>query len=307
MTRVPAPPYEFRTVPVRGGELAVGVWGDADAAQTVLVVHGVTASHQSWPLVAQNLPGVRVIAPDLRGRGRSNALPGPYGMPQHADDLAAVLDAFDLDRVVVVGHSMGGFASLVLAHRHPERVSELVLVDGGLPLAVPPDVTPAEFTRMVLGPAQDRLSMTFESVDSYLDFWRHHPAFANDWSQTIKDYVAYDLDGDAPELRPSTSYRAVEEDSAEQLAGTNSVTSAVEALAHPAIFLRAPRGLLDADPLYTPEYVAKWSEKLTTLSTMEVDDVNHYTIVLGDAGAKLVAGAVTQVLARHTTKAGTTA
>lgn len=306
MTPDPTPPYEFRTVPVRGGELAVGVWGEPDAAQTVLVVHGVTASHQSWPLVAQNLPGVRVVAPDLRGRGRSNTLPGPYGMPQHADDLAAVLDAFDLDRVVVVGHSMGAFASVVLAHRHPERVAELVLVDGGLPLTVPPDVTPAEFTRTVLGPAQDRLSMTFESVESYLDFWRQHPAFANDWSETIKNYIAYDLDGNAPELRPSTSYRAVEEDSAEQLGGENSLASAIEALAHPTTFLRAPRGLLDADPLYTPEYVAKWSEKLTTLSTREVDDVNHYTIVLGDAGAKLVAGAITQALARHTTKAGTT-
>src|SRR5690606_30778701 len=127
----------------------------------VLAVHGVTSSHKSWPLVAAALDGVRVIAPDLRGRGRSNQLPGPYGMPQHADDLAAVLDAFGADSAVVVGHSMGAFVSVVFSHRPPERVSELVLVDGGLPLAVPEGIAPDELTKAVLGPAQARLTMTF--------------------------------------------------------------------------------------------------------------------------------------------------
>src|SRR5690606_9508333 len=98
-------------------------------------------------LVAHLLKGVRVLAPDLRGRGRSNQLPGPYGMPQHADDLAAVLDHFGVETALIVGHSMGAFVSVVLSHRHPERVSELILVDGGLPLAVPANVSPADFTK----------------------------------------------------------------------------------------------------------------------------------------------------------------
>ena len=55
--------------------------------------------------------GVRLIAPDLRGRGRSNTLPGPFGMTRHADDMAAVLDFLGVPRAVVVGHSMGGFVS----------------------------------------------------------------------------------------------------------------------------------------------------------------------------------------------------
>ena len=52
--------YELTSVPVRGGSLAVGVWGPADADVTVLAVHGVTSSHQSWPLVADELAGIRV-------------------------------------------------------------------------------------------------------------------------------------------------------------------------------------------------------------------------------------------------------
>lgn len=298
--------YEFRTVPVRGGELAVGVWGPADAAHTVLAVHGVTSSHLSWPLVAAALEGVRIIAPDLRGRGRSNQLPGPYGMPQHADDLAAVLDAFGVEQAVVIGHSMGAFVSVVLSHRHPNRVAELVLVDGGLPLFVPEGIAPDDLTKAVLGPAQERLTMTFDSVNSYLDFWRVHPAFADDWTETIDNYVAYDLYGEAPELHPATVFQAVAEDSAE-LTGSDSLMNALTALTHRATFLRSPRGLMNADPLYEPEYVAQWAQKLPTITTRDVENVNHYTIVLGEVGATAVAAAAQEALARQESKTRTTA
>lgn len=296
--------YQLHTVPVRGGDLAVGVWGRDDAAQAVLLVHGVTASHQSWPLVAEALAadGVRVIAPDLRGRGRSNGLPGPYGMPQHADDLAAVLDHFGVDRLVVVGHSMGAFVSVVFAHRHPTRVAELILVDGGLPLTVPEGMEPAEFTHAVLGPAAERLSMTFASREAYAEYWQQHPAFA-DWTPTIAAYVDYDLHGEAPELRPSTAYQAVAEDSAE-LTGSDSVLSALTNLEHPATFLRAPRGLQDGAPLYEAADVAAWAARVPGLATLETTDVNHYTIVLGEAGAAQVLPVVRAALARASRKVG---
>jgi pimeloyl-ACP methyl ester carboxylesterase len=103
-------------------------------------------------------------------------------MPQHADDLAAVLEALTVPRAVVLGHSMGAFASLVLANRHRALVSGLVLVDGGLPLASPEGLSDDELTRATLGPAAERLSMVFPSREHYADFWRRHPAFADDWN-----------------------------------------------------------------------------------------------------------------------------
>ena len=119
--------------------MRVGIWGPAEQhAPTILAVHRVTASHRGWRALADQLPGVRIIAPDLRGRGRSNHLPGPSGMPVHADDLAEVLDQCSSGPVLDVGHSMGAFIVLVLAHRQPGRVSSLVLIDGGLPLQVAP-------------------------------------------------------------------------------------------------------------------------------------------------------------------------
>ncbi len=106
----------------------------------MLAVHGITANHLAWQLVADALPDVRIVAPDLRGRGRSSGLPGPYGMVQHADDLARLVDQLGLGPVPVVGHSMGGFVAVAVADRHPELIRGVLLLDGGLPFVVGPEV-----------------------------------------------------------------------------------------------------------------------------------------------------------------------
>ena len=298
-------PYSTLDVPVRGGTLRTGVWGPPDPkAPAVLAVHGVTASHRTWGLLAQELDGVRLIAPDLRGRGRSNQLPGPFGMAAHADDLAAVLAAHQVGSAVVVGHSMGAFASVVLARRHPELVQSLVLVDGGLPLQVPAGLSDEEVIQSVLGPAAERLAATFPSREAYRDFWRVHPAFADHWNALVEDYVDYDLAGEPPLLRPSTNYQAMARDTAD-LNGGAALMDALESLAVPAVLLRAPRGLLNEDAgLYTPGYVDQWAGRLPALRVRDVPGTNHYTIVMDSPGAAAVAGAVRQALGeqvkRHT-------
>src|SRR3954465_14627300 len=113
-------------VPVSGGSLRVATWpGTGDP---VLAIHGITSSSRSWPFLPEALDNP-VLAPDLRGRGRSNELPGPVGMAQHAEDCAAVVDASGGAPLVVVGHSMGGFVASVLAATRPDLVRALVLVD----------------------------------------------------------------------------------------------------------------------------------------------------------------------------------
>ena len=124
--------YEAVDVEVRGGSLRVGIWG-TESGPPVLAIHGITASHLAWQLVAEALPDLRIIAPDLRGRGRSSELPGPYGFDQHADDLARLIDQLGLGPVPIVGHSMGGFVAVAVAHRHPDLISGVLLLDGGLP------------------------------------------------------------------------------------------------------------------------------------------------------------------------------
>ncbi|WP_439592449.1 alpha/beta hydrolase [Microbacterium sp.] len=284
--------HSYRTldVPVSGGDLRVAVWDpEGDRTADVLLIHGVTSSHLAWPYVVDRLPGVRAVAPDLRGRGASNALEGQAGMRAHADDLAAVLDALDIDRIVVVGHSMGAFVAVAFAHLHPQRVSRLVLVDGGLPLDVPAGLDADTMVSSILGPTAARLSMRFADTDAYLDFWRDHPAFRDAWTPALESYLAYDLvdDGDGM-LRPATSYETTVEDSIDQNTGTT-LTDALAGLRHPVRFLTAPRGLQDQEPgLYAPAHLARVLSEYDVVHE-RVDGVNHYTIVMSDAGAAAIA------------------
>jgi lipase len=275
--------YSTFTAPVADGSLAGGQWHPDAPGTPVLAVHGITASHRNWDLFATALPERRVIAPDLRGRGRSNALPAPYGLEQHADDLAASLDALGVARVFVVGHSMGAFVSVRFAERHPDRVAGLALIDGGIPVPNPDGVAPEELPAVLLGPALERLSMTFADRAAYRDFWRRHPALGPYWNDAIEAYVDYDLQGTEPELRSSANAEAVAVN-AVQLDGAAGYTEALLGAPGPVDFFRAPRGLQDAAPLYPEALVAEWAERMPQLIVHDVADVNHYTIVMSDSG-----------------------
>jgi len=298
--------YRTVDVPVRGGNLRVGVW-EPEATEgagpptadvpAIVALHGVTASHRCWDMVAERLPGFRIVAPDLRGRGRSNALPGPFGMSQHADDLANVLDFLAIPRAMVVGHSMGGFVAVMFAHRHSGRTGGVLLVDGGLTLPMPEGLT-TDSLIAALGPAADRLTMTFPDHETYQQFWRVHPAFVDSWNKAVTDYVDYDLTGTAPEYRPSTTVEAMTEDIPDQY-GTPAMLEAVAALPSPIILLRSPRGFFNDEPgLYPPDRIRYWQDQLPGLEVREVAGVNHYTILFSDTGADAVTGAVLETMQR---------
>ena len=273
-------------VPVAGGELAVYRW--PGEGPIVLAAHGITSNHRSWGLVAQALGGdVTLIAPDLRGRGRSGGLPGPYEIAAHADDLAMVLDHIGAEQAVVAGHSMGGFIAAAFAVRHAARARELVLVDGGPPLLVPPGVGLDEALAATLGPAMARLDMTFPDRAAYTAFWEQHPSFPDTLPEEVEAHVQHDLDGEPPELRSSCSKEAVRVNGRELL-GSETVRSAIFSVSCPLTVLWAPRGMVD-DPggLYD-------AQRLIALRAEEVPDTNHYSILLGEPGARRVAEVIRQ-------------
>lgn len=94
----------------------------------VLALHGVTGHGARWKRLAGELPGIRLIAVDLRGHGRSRWEP-PWGIEQHTSDVLELLDELGLDRVAVLGHSYGGAIAVHLARRARKRVSRLALLD----------------------------------------------------------------------------------------------------------------------------------------------------------------------------------
>lgn len=255
----------------------------------LLAIHGVTSNHRAFTFLERELPQRELIAPDLRGRGGSIGHDGHAGMIAHADDMVRVLDHFGIEKTPVVGHSMGGFVSLVLAHRHPDRVWKVVLVDGGLPLGAP-DFSQQGSIDDVMAPIAARLATTFDSRDDAMAAWRAHPAFADGWSEEIEDYAEYDLQPGRAQSRVSTD--AVRGDT-EDLSIGSALRDAIADLRHPVTWMVAPRGLMNETPgLYPPAAVDYWRRELPDITVVPVPDVNHYTVVMSQPGAAAVAAAV---------------
>ena len=157
-------------------ELAFGYWPGRGAP--LVALHGLTASHVSFAGIAECLAGRRpLFALDLRGRGDSAKPAGPYGMAQHAEDVAAAMGAMGLGTSIIVGHSMGAFVATALAAAHPELVSGLLLIDGGYAPAIStPNSQQGLDAALALRITQ--LRQTYPSREVYRQFWRDPAAFS---------------------------------------------------------------------------------------------------------------------------------
>lgn len=264
-----------------GGDYTVARW--AGGPEVLLAIHGITASHLAWPSIVDALGGdYTIYAPDLRGRGHSNALPPPYGLPAHVADLAALLDHYAVDEAVLVGHSLGAYIALEFAARHPARVRGLVLVDGGIALPLRDGATPEQVIKGVLGPALARLDMRFADAAAYREFWRNHPAFqdAGAWNAFVEAYVDYDLAGAPGEMHARANPVAVQEDARGPLAPH--MVTLIDRTPQPMLLLTAPRGLMNQpQPLLPVAAVADKVAKIPHLRHVEIPDTNHYSIVTG--------------------------
>lgn len=100
-------------------------YGDVGRGSAVVLIHGFPLCRGMWKLQeeAVSMAGFRLITPDLRGFGESDAPAGPYSMSLFADDIVALLDHLGIEKAVIGGMSMGGYVLLNLLERYPERAS----------------------------------------------------------------------------------------------------------------------------------------------------------------------------------------
>ena len=293
---------EQLSVPVRGGDLAVLRWAaDNPDAPIVVLVHGVTANALAWGRVVGALAGEHtILAPDLRGRAASAGLPGPYGIGGHVEDLAAVLDAAGAPHAVLVGHSMGAFVvALAAAGALRDRVDGLVLVDGGLRFPDPPGADVDAKLSAVLGPALDRLNLTFPDLAAVRTFWSQHPA-VGPWVDvpSVAAYLSRDVVPTEGGLRSACVAEAVRVDGGDFLTD-ETVLAATAHLPVPATLLWAPRGLQDQTPgIYDPQQLAGLGLDRAGITAREVPDSNHYSILWAEQGVAAITDAVRAVTGR---------
>ena len=281
----------YLDVPVAGGALTVAHAGapPEPGRPVVLMVHGMTSGHPNYRGVARELcsitNGICVLAPDLRGRGRSAHLPAPYGMATHIADLVAVLDHVGADRAVVVGHSMGCHIAARFAVDHPERAAAVLLLDSGLPLASEGPASDDQDEGEVRGLLY-RLETTFATVEDYLEYWRGHPALDGAWDEDVEALVRSDFVEDADGVHCVVNLEAVVADLADLTFDGVTMDSVIRVQA-PVRLLRAERGLFDDDPLIPLRDLDEFVRRYPHVSVETIPGVNHYTIVLGSGHGPL--------------------
>src|SRR6201990_193541 len=121
------PSLEYRTI--HGYRRAFRVAG---SGPTILLIHGIGDNSTTWSTVQTKLAQrFTVIAPDLLGRGKSDKPRADYSVAAYANGMRDLLSVLDVDKVTVVGHSLGGGVAMQFAYQFPQLVDRLILVSAG--------------------------------------------------------------------------------------------------------------------------------------------------------------------------------
>lgn len=201
-------------------------WSELGKGPPVLLLHGLGDSHRTWRRAAPRLARhFRVILPDLPGHGLSGRPDAPYTLEWYAQAMSGFLDALDLDRTHVVGHSFGGGIAQWLLLLAPSRIERMVLVaPGGLSREVSLGLRLASFpiiapilaphlmgigTRVMLRTGSDLLQAEDEEIDR--SAWLNAaPGSARAFCRTVSGCIdmfgqtvqAWDHMHDVPQLPP---------------------------------------------------------------------------------------------------------
>ena len=115
------------------GAVTLNVAEGPDAGPPLVLLHGGSGRWQGCePLVSELASGWHVLAPDLRGHGKSGRVPWRYRVQDYADDIAALLRGRAGEPALLFGHSLGGIVALVVAAQHPDSVRAVVVGDSPL-------------------------------------------------------------------------------------------------------------------------------------------------------------------------------
>jgi pimeloyl-ACP methyl ester carboxylesterase len=255
---------------------------------TVVLTHGLTANaHSFGALLAAGLP-YRTLAVDLRGRGPSAAPPTGYTMADHAADMIGLLDALELERVVLGGHSFGGLLTLYTAVHHPTRVAKCIILDAGL---MHPN------TRELIAPSVARLGQTYPSWEAYRESIKTAAYWQGQWDEHIEAYYRADIvENSDGTVTPISQPQHIAEASLKLL--EINWLELVGRIQQPVLLLNGPHGYgAPGTPAVMPEEMAQQTAALLPNCTLVTIPGNHMTMLFGD-NARLIAQAITDFVRR---------
>lgn len=248
-------------------------WGERGTA--IVCVHGITANAFAFQALAEELSGEhRVIAYDLRGRGDSDKPQDGYSVPTHAADLAEIIDALGLDGPVIMGHSLGAMIGVYFAAHYPQKLTKLVLLDGGglLPWNTPEE-QPAWLTASI-----GRLGTPIATFEEYIQRLKAAPFLGPYWNEYMDLYFEHDVFKQPDGSVISKGYPAGVREDQYYLSEwqPHALLSRIEV---PTLLARAGQGLFTADDqLVTENEAEAMQHSLKHCTYVNYPMLNHYTI-----------------------------
>jgi pimeloyl-ACP methyl ester carboxylesterase len=212
----------------------------------LLLIHGAGGCHDHWPPQVRRLAGATVFAPDLPGHGRSEG-EGCRSIPDYASEIVKLMDALEIPKAILGGHSMGGAIVQTLGLTTPERVAGLVLVGTGARLRVAPQI--------------------LEGI-------------RNDFEQTIEIILEYAYGLDVPQELLELGRRTLRETPPEILYGdylacdTFDIMGQIDQIRAPALVITGA-----ADRLTPPKYASYLTEHLPDSHLALVEGGGHMVAV----------------------------
>lgn len=259
--------------------MAYREWGDPRNRDVVVCAHGLTRSARDFDALARALCGrLRVVCPDVAGRGDSDPLGDPmhYVLPQYVADMVTLIARLDVEAVAWVGTSMGGLIGMALAAQPGSPVHRLVMNDAG------PVVQKAALERIAayLGQAPEFGSL--EDAEKYVrgvfaGFGRHDDAA---WRRLTESWVRRT---DAGRYRAHYDPRIAEPYRAAMPEGDLEMWPVYEAVRCPTLVLRGERS-----DLLLPQTSAEMARRGPRARVVEIPGVGHAPTLMEEAQISLV-------------------
>lgn len=256
------------------GRLMMMVRDWPGAGPPVVFLHSFTGNSLLALRLGDTLAGHRrLLAPDLRGRGHTDAPFGDYGLPVHMQSVIACLDRLGIGRFVAAGHSFGGHISLYLAATYPERVAGLILFDGGAvagPLAA-----------QMLAAYYDNLQYRYPSIETYVQRFKASPLY-QPWTEELDALVRSNLyqQPDGTYIRAVARYVVEAERRPENMAHWTRIPEQYARVRCPTLIVRAGKGIVgDADQVIPDEQLAAMLAAISGSKAVTVPEAGHTSLM----------------------------
>jgi pimeloyl-ACP methyl ester carboxylesterase len=241
---------------------------DAAGDTPLVLLHGLSANASSFTALihAGLAPAFRVIAPDLRGRARSDKPAFGYTMADHAGDVVGLMDHLGIERAVLAGHSFGGYLAIYLAAHFPDRFSRVIVIDAA--------INSHPRVGEMLRPSLDRLGKTVSSPEAYLSSIQTAAYMNGMWDAHVDAYFRAELvqnpDGTA---QSATSASAI---------GQAMYGLACEPWLHLVQQVKHPTLMINAVEPYGPPGTPPLMEETWARATANAFGDGHYVKVPGN-------------------------